>query len=221
MSNKYGRQFYEEKWRVGGGYSIDPDLAGVIIDILLRCSHGGVHLDIGCGNGLFLSMLRNNASAQISMVGIDFSLEGLKHRVDPNLSLCIALATALPFKDEYFDTISCIEVIEHIWQLDMMLSETKRVCKTGGIVVFVVPNFMRLNNRLLMLRGIYPDCSEHVRHFTLASLREALEHASLKVEDIFGDAISYPIPRIDLRLKQLARFLPNMASHLIAVCRKV
>nr|WP_274378796.1 class I SAM-dependent methyltransferase [Sulfolobus islandicus] len=60
------------------------------------------------------------------------------------------------FKDEYFDVILLIDVIEHLFYTDDAINEIKRVLKEKGIVVISTPNLSSFANRILLLLGYQP-----------------------------------------------------------------
>ncbi len=88
--------------------------------------------DIGCGNGVFLNYLASN-KPNIETVGIDRSemaltfVKGKKQIGD---------ITSLPFEDNHFDCVSCLEVIEH---LPVPIYETalKELCRISKKYVII------------------------------------------------------------------------------------
>lgn len=48
-------------------------------------------------------------------------------------------ATALPFRDECFDAVSCLVVLEHISEPKELLRESYRVLRQGGVLLLVTP----------------------------------------------------------------------------------
>ena len=84
-------------------------------------------VDIGCGNGLFLknvSMVRT----EIKLCAFDRSEEALKHIQQEKYCGDIS---SLPFSDDAFDMVTCLEVIEHLdWEtFHATLSELARISK--------------------------------------------------------------------------------------------
>lgn len=97
--------------------------------VLLESLKPGLILDIGCGTGeqsLFL------AKRGFQVVGVDISREMLiranesaKEKLKDNLSLVIASAEALPFRDKSFDgLISIFGVFNHIPRAEHAFRET-------------------------------------------------------------------------------------------------
>lgn len=93
-------------------------------------------LDIGCGYGWCeVAFLEKNPKM---ITGIEISENDLvtirKNVTDSRVSLAVSGATALPFPDDFFDTVVSWEVIEHIPRgtENRMFAEVSRVLKRGG-----------------------------------------------------------------------------------------
>lgn len=91
----------------------------------------GLMLDIGCCFGYFRKL-----APQAEYVGIDIgnfgsSVKGHFIQVDAEAKL--------PFRDEAFDNILTLEVYEHVYNREQLLTEIYRVLKTGGAAYLSVP----------------------------------------------------------------------------------
>jgi ubiquinone/menaquinone biosynthesis C-methylase UbiE len=58
----------------------------------------------------------------------------------PDLELVCADAEELPFRNNEFDVVTSVEVIEHLPNIDKHLIEVKRVLKKGGLYMIKTPN---------------------------------------------------------------------------------
>ncbi|MDP2738110.1 MAG: class I SAM-dependent methyltransferase [Pseudorhodobacter sp.] len=67
-------------------------------------------LDVGCGNGIFGHHLLE-VRKDIKFLGVDRSKSALRH---VKFDAQVASIDALPFEDDSFDAVSCLQVIEHI-----------------------------------------------------------------------------------------------------------
>lgn len=109
----------------------------------LELRDGDKILEVGCGNGYYLSLL-NRLGLNISLTGIDndkLALFDAKRFIgDEKVILIFADATRLPFKDSSFNKIICSEVIEHIRDDKKVLQEIHRVLKKEGIMVLSTCN---------------------------------------------------------------------------------
>lgn len=68
--------------------------------------------------------------------------------------------TALPFSDNEFDLVCAFDVVEHVQEDQLALSELHRVCKPGGYTFTTVPTFK-------MLWSEHDVINEHVRRYTM------------------------------------------------------
>jgi len=93
-------------------------------------------LDVGTGNGILLKML--NSKYNNKFVGLDINKDIRKLKL-PNTSFIICDARRLSFKSNSFDMIYCLDVLEHIKELDLVIRDIKRVLKYKGQLVVSVP----------------------------------------------------------------------------------
>lgn len=100
----------------------------------------------------------------------------------------------LPFSAETISTVLLCEVIEHFaHDPQHALLEINRVLQPGGTLILTTPNVARLENVARLLKGhnLYDPYSghgpagRHNREYTVAELRQLLEHVGFEVEQIF------------------------------------
>ena len=110
---------------------------------LLGVSEGDRILEIGCGEGHYLSKMAERGCG--SLVGLDISLGKLKmaksRLLQNEFDLLTADAESLPFKDDSFHWILCTETIEHLLAPGKALEEIRRVLKRGGQAVVSTPTW--------------------------------------------------------------------------------
>ncbi len=98
------------------------------------------HLDFGCNKGEFLNKLKDKKSGRL--VGVDVSAEAVKQGQElfPELEIIkINEAASLPFDDAAFNSITILDVLEHVYEQAELLAELNRVLKDGGKLVVTVP----------------------------------------------------------------------------------
>lgn len=106
-------------------------------------------LDVGCGGGLLSEQF---ASIGCQVTGVDQSAPSLAaaraHAYKSNLDISYIESTgeALPFKDAQFDIVCCCDVLEHVDDLDMVVSQISRVLKPGGVFFFDTINRTQKSN---------------------------------------------------------------------------
>jgi len=92
----------------------------------------GKLLDFGCGRKPYEQLFTVD-----QYIGIDLEETGHEHtlsKVDVYYD-----GQTIPFPDEHFDSIFCSEVFEHIFNLNEILIEIKRVLKKEGKILITVP----------------------------------------------------------------------------------
>ncbi len=115
-------------------------------------------LDIGCSGGRYTFKLVSNG---IKTIGIDIAFQALKYayknkKHPDNPNFIGASVTHLPFQDNSFDAIICMELLHHLddKHLEFAFVELRRIIKPDGIIVFDLKNtlnpVMYLTYRRLM-----------------------------------------------------------------------
>lgn len=98
----------------------------------------GKLLDIGCKEKPYEEMLASHITKHM---GIDH--EGTVH--DKSKIDLFGTAYDIPVENEYFDTILCTYVLEHLEDPDKAIKEANRILKTGGCAIYTVPLFWHLH----------------------------------------------------------------------------
>lgn len=138
-----------------------------------RCQDKGKLLDVGCGIGTFLRLAREEGwepyGVDPSKSGITFAEE--KYKLDVR---CGEVFDA-DFPSAHFDAITLYHVLEHVPELNPLLSELRRVLKpqTGTLVV-EVPNGGGLQSRLQKADWPYVHPRDHLYYFSAHSLPKLL-----------------------------------------------
>jgi len=105
-------------------------------------------LDIGCGKGRFLKILKEQGAI---VWGIDTSRKLLEiAKKISGAKLSVASATNLPFNDETFDYLLCIEVLQHIPDTKEAIAEMARVVKKDGYIIIIDRNILALDTQRLI-----------------------------------------------------------------------
>lgn len=91
-------------------------------------------LEVGCGTGHWLAEVEGRRPA-----GIDPSMPMLERarRTAPQARLVRARAEALPWRDQAFDRIFCVNALHHFSDRDRFFAEARRVLKPGGGVLTI------------------------------------------------------------------------------------
>lgn len=92
----------------------------------------GKLMDFGCGRKPY-----QNLFTVEQYIGVDIEVSGHDH----NNSLVDIYydGETIPVEAEYFDSVFCSEVLEHLFEPDKILSEINRTMKPGGNILLTVP----------------------------------------------------------------------------------
>ena len=111
-------------------------------------------LDVGCGTGIILPELLRRCDqvwavdSQLQDRSVLGMLEQEKLPRD-RVRLAAGDLLRLPFKDNYFDAVLLISILEHIQDLPAARTELFRVTKPGGMIVAGFPTKNALTDKLL------------------------------------------------------------------------
>ena len=132
-------------------------------------------LDLGCGDGRLTAELDADAltAADVSRVALDRA----QRRVPGARVVELDPDAALPFVDGGFDLVLCAETIEHVRDIQLLLSEARRVLRPSGTLGLTTPA------RRPLMRPPHP-LSPHLRFFTRRSLRGVLDELGFDVRSL-------------------------------------
>ncbi|MFJ5230696.1 class I SAM-dependent methyltransferase [Kitasatospora sp. NPDC088391] len=105
------------------------DLPGIVLEELAGTS--GIVLDIGCGNGKFVSRLHKDRP-DLQGVGMDISAGIL---ADVEKPVLVADAQALPFADDSADAVLALHMLYHVSDIAATIKELARVLRPGGVLI--------------------------------------------------------------------------------------
>ena len=113
----------------------------------------GDHLDVGSGTGELLRLVR--ARYAFRSFGCDYT-DKLLSVPGPRIDTVDLNRQPLPYTDNRFALVTCIETIEHLENYREVIREIYRVLQPGGVAVFSTPNILNLRSRLRYLSsGFY------------------------------------------------------------------
>jgi ubiquinone/menaquinone biosynthesis C-methylase UbiE len=111
----------------------------------------------------------------------------------------------LPYEDESFDHIACIEGLEHIENPANAIREFARLLKPQGQLLVSVPNIMNIEERLKWLFSGYTSHFKPVSQAAAAKWREQLngmEEMALHINPIGYSEVRYWLEKSGFQLQQ-------------------
>ena len=131
-------------------------------------------LELGCGSGRNLKRL---AAAGCSATGIEPNPAAAAAAAEFGTVLVGDDRAVDDFDADTFDVVQAYMVIEHVGDPVDVLGRLRRVCRPGGAIELMVPNFASRQRRRFG-RDWYPlQVPRHFQHFTPGTITQALERA--------------------------------------------
>jgi ubiquinone/menaquinone biosynthesis C-methylase UbiE len=178
-------------------------------------------IDIGCGTGLRMKFFIPRVDR---LIGIDISETRIKEakKMHPEINFIISDARKLPFKNQIFDTVLALEVIEHLpnyYDQEVFLQEVKRVLKPGGKFIISTPNSPIFKLYCIFAREYYPTHFSELNYFQFKYCLKKY-FGNVKIYGQFGWLSPlYGFKTIRIIHGYLSRLTP-LCKGLLAVCKK-
>lgn len=151
----YWDDLYDENFDSNRFYSHEiKSRKRVVFDLFEKNINGKplTAIDVGCGAGHYITELKRRG---VNIFGSDISKKMIevtrrnnnKAQLSVDKLLC-ADCQVLPFPDKAFDVVFCIGVLSYVSDEHAIFKEMKRIVKEDGLIVFNVPNLLKLRNVL-------------------------------------------------------------------------
>jgi 2-polyprenyl-3-methyl-5-hydroxy-6-metoxy-1,4-benzoquinol methylase len=175
-----------------------PDAARFVHEVvleLLRDEKRGKLLDLGAGEGAL--------SKRLLEMGFDVEscdLNPGRFKIAKNCTQ-VDLNELLPYQNETFDFIICVEVIEHLRNPWLIVSECKRILKKKGKLIITTPNIFSVISRVQFLilaehvwfpnsqlnedpKDLYHALDRHINPIGFSELEHILRENGLTIEKL-------------------------------------
>ena len=158
---------------------------------------GGRVLDVGCQGGHQLALIADNYE---EAYGLDVARYDEIWKTIPRAKFIVhdVDTSPLPFPDEHFDCILCMNVLEHVFDVFGLVREVSRTLKPGGTCLLAVPNIAFFRHPLNLIRGRVPRTGanellfsekqgwdgQHLHYFTHREVAWLLNRVGIQVTSI-------------------------------------
>jgi len=186
-------------------------------------------LDIGCATGALGMMLKENGCY---VVGVEIDEESAKvaeKRLDAvHIGDIEEIADKLPWPEESFDVVACIDILEHLRRPDLTLLKIKKYLKRDGMLIASIPNVAHWSTRISVALGRFNyeeygiRDKTHLRFFTLKSIKQLFEETEYEIVKV--DYTEYPpikkwLP-VYIAYRMLLKRFKTWAAFQFVICAK-
>jgi SAM-dependent methyltransferase len=143
-----------------------------LVEFVRGLGHVGRALDVGCGDGRLTTELE---AAELTAADVSpVALERARARLTGARVVELEPDARLPFDDGSFELVLAAETLEHVRDVQLLLSEIRRVLVPGGEVALTTPATPAL---------VRPEdpFSPHLHRFTRGSLRRTLDELGFEI----------------------------------------
>lgn len=230
---KFAPKFFKSGW---------DDSLNVVLS-LLEPDPAAAMLDTGCGDGEDTLRFANRVGTK-SIYGIDIIDKFVSEAQNKGIVMYKAdLNGNWPIAEEKFDVVVSNQVIEHLWNTELYISEMFRTLKPGGYAVIATENLASWPNILALLLGYQPFtttciCSyhlgnpliwhldepkrrggspAHIRALTCKGLKDLFLIQGFQIENLKGAGY---IPFTGRLSKLLCALNPSRAHFIVIKVRK-
>ncbi|MCM8822294.1 MAG: class I SAM-dependent methyltransferase [Candidatus Omnitrophica bacterium] len=186
-------------------------------------------LDIGCGVGIFLEIMKENGW---KISGTEVSPYACRYCEKKEFDVVCCQLEEAGFLSSYFDLITAFDVIAHLYKPQNYLREIYRILKKDGLLIIKTPhhpaflfrfaNIFRFTRKSKSLLHI----PAQIFHFAPCSIKKFLSMngfdilSTIRVNDIPAFFISFSLKSMFIFLEQLFLRIISGSDSLIVIARK-
>lgn len=141
----------------------------------------GKILDIGCGTGEFLSIMKKS---DWDVNGVDTS-EKAREIVNNKLNIEVMDPDSWIRNDLQYDAITCWHSLEHVHEPWEYLNKIKKSLNPDGILIVALPNYHSTDAKKYQEFWAAYDTPRHLYHFTIKSINKILNPHKLTIRSVY------------------------------------
>lgn len=177
-------------WMMRSYLRVSMEFRNMLVLEYLRYKRCHKILDLGCGDGYFTAQLKERLPDAL-IIGADYYIRALRFAriMTNNIPYVATSATSSAFKENCFDAVFVLDVIEHLCEDDRAraFNQILMMLKPGGMAIITTPSIK------------LPTIPMHYDHFDSSDFRALMEKYFTGVE-IMGCNLYLPV------IHKLSRF---------------
>jgi SAM-dependent methyltransferase len=152
--------------------------------VIKRVSDPGVILDVGCATGILLSGMRRRGWDCYGVEPNQYAANYAQQRFDLKI-FCGYLENA-NYPEKFFDVITMMDVLEHVFDPINTIREIHRILKPGGYFIGNLPNGNAWERFLFGPYWVGWEAPRHYHVFTPKTIKKILEDQHFRSVNIFS-----------------------------------
>jgi 2-polyprenyl-3-methyl-5-hydroxy-6-metoxy-1,4-benzoquinol methylase len=148
-----GKEYQEYQFNLQRMNIKDRKIAQALLDFGLQKK---ACLDIGPGTGRWLTFMTKNGAEWKAAIDISAEVIERCNKLCNETQKANIECEKFNFDDNTVDIIIAIEVLEHIRDPTMFISEIVRVSSDGALILMTIPNIVSFISRIRMAFGLLP-----------------------------------------------------------------
>ncbi len=147
-------------------------------------------LDVGCGNGSFLSFLDPK---RFERVGLELNAEEYEAAKKKKLKVMKEDILTMKKRIGKFDVITLWHVLEHIPDPLLLFTQLKKYLKSNGVIIISTPNSNSWGRRLGKEQWFHLDAPRHIILFDKRGFHTLAKKTQLTIESSESDIFEFPL----------------------------
>lgn len=139
--------------------------------------NNGLLLDFGCGQGEFISLMKNFGWR---VEGVELDLNSVQNCIKKGLKVRHVSTNNMDLGNKLYDAVSMKHVIEHIEDFNSLLALIRNSLKKNGKVYITTPNSESLLHKVFKKNWFGLEVPRHLYIFNKSSIKVALENAGFE-----------------------------------------
>ncbi|MDT4898888.1 MAG: hypothetical protein QOH25_3965 [Acidobacteriota bacterium] len=144
-------------------------------------------LDVGFGSGVMMQAAKR---AGWTAMGQEISRTAIEHARSFDFDVFCGELVDAKYDDDYFDVITCSEVLEHVNDPGELAVEMARILRPGGLLWATTPHGKSISERLLKLKWSLNCPPEHLQLFSISGMKTLLVKAGFRQVKVFTQGVN-------------------------------